>query len=445
MRMHVSHAAVRIIAISCLLNLGLRTYVALRPLDVIDGMTVPDDAYLSLDIARNIAHGHGPLYAGEYTNGFQPLYVLLMVPVYMVLTEDRVAPVHVGLVMLSVADTLALWLLLRWISGWNASTVTLSLVALGWICNPAFIATAANGLETALASFFLVAALRSLDTDVLSGTGRTSAGRNVILGCTLGLAMLARIDNGFLVPVVAGSVLAVHRHVLREALRSLAQIAAGWSVVYLPWLVYSYVYTGDLYPVSGKAVRHLSLSIAARYPTMGDWYTSMVRIGLLTGVKHNLAVLLLIAAGAFMLVVRRHHVAVRGWTLVRSTLPAWSFGAMLFAAYTLYVFTPWFFDRYLHPLGIVLLLTLALVCELIFPAFRPRSTMLTAAGLSAALLILVNVSSGRFAEILWGEQPGSGYMQVGLWAERTFPKGTVTGSAQSGALGGSGGTATTTS
>ena len=54
------------------LNLLLRCSVALRPLEYIDGLTIPDDAYLSLTIAKNIAAGLGPLYGLEHTNGFQP-------------------------------------------------------------------------------------------------------------------------------------------------------------------------------------------------------------------------------------------------------------------------------------------------------------------------------------------------------------------------------------
>ncbi|MEK7250053.1 MAG: hypothetical protein AAB209_06475, partial [Bacteroidota bacterium] len=62
------------------INVCIRCIVAARPLEYLDGLTIPDDAYLSLTIARNIAKGLGPLYGFEYTNGFQPLYVFLMVP-----------------------------------------------------------------------------------------------------------------------------------------------------------------------------------------------------------------------------------------------------------------------------------------------------------------------------------------------------------------------------
>jgi hypothetical protein len=60
------------------LNLVVRLAVILRPLDEVDNLTIPDDAYLSLQIARNIAHGLGPWYSTGYTSGFQPLYALAL-------------------------------------------------------------------------------------------------------------------------------------------------------------------------------------------------------------------------------------------------------------------------------------------------------------------------------------------------------------------------------
>jgi hypothetical protein len=63
-------------------NLAIRLAVVVRPLEFLDDLAIPDDAYLSLTLARNIARGHGPLYGLAPTNGFQPLYVFLMAPVF---------------------------------------------------------------------------------------------------------------------------------------------------------------------------------------------------------------------------------------------------------------------------------------------------------------------------------------------------------------------------
>ncbi len=75
----------RIVAGLLTLNTFVRSVVALRPIEYLDGLVIPDDAYLSLTTARNIARGLGPLYSLEHTNGFQPLYVFLMVPRFRLL------------------------------------------------------------------------------------------------------------------------------------------------------------------------------------------------------------------------------------------------------------------------------------------------------------------------------------------------------------------------
>jgi hypothetical protein len=80
----------KILIIALLINLAFRLYIAFQPIEFIDSKFLPDDAYLSLTIAKNIAEGLGPSYSGEYTNGFQPLYVFIMVPVFSIIQNDLI-------------------------------------------------------------------------------------------------------------------------------------------------------------------------------------------------------------------------------------------------------------------------------------------------------------------------------------------------------------------
>src|SRR4030067_2176688 len=94
-------------------NFALRLIVALRPVKYLDGLTLPDDTYLCLTLARNIANGLGPLYGTDYTNGFQPLYVFLTAPLYWLFPNDLVTPVHAALILLIIFDTATLYLIYR--------------------------------------------------------------------------------------------------------------------------------------------------------------------------------------------------------------------------------------------------------------------------------------------------------------------------------------------
>ena len=183
------------------LNFLTRAAVALRPLACIDGLMIPDDAYLSLKIARSIAQGLGPFYGAAYTNGFQPLYVFLSVPFYWIWPRDLVAPVHAALVMLAVFDTLSLFFLWRLAARRGRSLAAPLFAAAAWIFSPRILSTSLNGLETSIAFFLIVAVFDAFDR--LSATPEHSIRRDLSLGALIGLAILARIDSIFLLPAIA--------------------------------------------------------------------------------------------------------------------------------------------------------------------------------------------------------------------------------------------------
>jgi len=115
-----------------LLNLAVRLSVAVQPIEHIDSVAMPDDTYLALTIARNIAEGNGSTYAGQFTNGYQPLYVFLTVPFFWVDGGDPIFPVRAAVFMLILFDTMTMYLLLRLFSSMRLSPLTLIPVSLAW-------------------------------------------------------------------------------------------------------------------------------------------------------------------------------------------------------------------------------------------------------------------------------------------------------------------------
>lgn len=60
-----------------------------------------DDFYYYLVLARNIALGQGPTFDGlEITNGFHPLYLLLLVPLATWSFDDPAFFIRVALILL---------------------------------------------------------------------------------------------------------------------------------------------------------------------------------------------------------------------------------------------------------------------------------------------------------------------------------------------------------
>ncbi len=418
------------------LNVLVRALVALRPLEYLDGLTIPDDAYLSLTLARNIARGLGPLYGFEHTNGFQPLYVFLMVPVFWLFPNDNFAPLRASFFLLIVFDTLTLYVLYRFTKKISASAFPPLIVAVAWMFSPYIIGTTLNGLETTVAVFFMVASVYFFYLITEGSAGLPTRKQQLSLGMLLGCAILARIDNGFLALSIAAVFLWRYRRENASALlRSLLLTAFGAGVVVAPWFLYSYAYTGLLYPVSGKAVRFNSLSDVQHQPTFFNLYLPMMRRAAGVLVRKNWVQILLLAVTTF-LVLKKEGVE-RFVARLRPVVPALLFALLLIAAYTCYIFTSWFFDRYLYPAGVVLLLTLGVALDRFFALYATtRRAALTSACATLLVLLTLNLLQPAFRDLFTSTDTQSrGYMNLGLWARRAFNDGTRVGLQQSGAVG----------
>lgn len=100
-----------VVAVVTVIGLALRVGVALRPLQSIDRLFVPDDTYYTLGIARSLAHGHGPrIGGGPLTNGFQPLVAFVEVPIFWFVGSPD-SGLRAALVVLAICDALTVvWL-----------------------------------------------------------------------------------------------------------------------------------------------------------------------------------------------------------------------------------------------------------------------------------------------------------------------------------------------
>jgi len=189
-----SRALGAVIAASAL----LRVYVAPRPLAQLDGLIIPDDAYLSLTITRNIAPGRGSLYGTHFTNGFQPLYVFLAAPFFLNFPHQPEVPVHAALLLSVAFDTATLYPLTKHVATFCRSRAAPLLVALAWALDHYVISTTLNGLETSISCFFVVVCLVHYHRHFVAQQKPVPARIAIALGLFLGLAILARIDNTLL-------------------------------------------------------------------------------------------------------------------------------------------------------------------------------------------------------------------------------------------------------
>lgn len=423
-----------LIAAGFLYRLG----ISHRPLAILDGLTIPDDTYLSLTIARNLARGLGPLYGTAFTNGFQPLWVFLLAPLYTLIPDDPERVLRIALALLAVCETAMIVLVCGFVRRRGRSNLAAALVAGCWAFNPYFVRISLGGLETSLSALAACATLIQLDR--VRSADRDRAASLAGLGALLGIAFLARVDAVFLIPAVALFLVPALRSsagAVRRAIRRWVIVGSTAAVVVAPWLLYSYWYTGDVYPVSGRAVRMVAIGNRGVAPG-GLWafrrflLDTAFRI-FLQGHAWLLAVLGVLLALVLAVGIRR----IREFaTSLESLGPAFVYGLLLFLAYPLHILSFWFFDRYYFPLTIPLLFAVGLTAAFLFRLPGLQRAGPAFAALAIAATVAFHLSRHETWRLLFSrDDTTQGYRNIGLWAARHFPPGTRIGSSQTGALG----------
>ncbi len=331
-----------------LLALGVRLGFAFAPLARIDAGFVPDDTYYVLSIARSLAAGDGPSTGhGVLTNGFQPLFAWLLVPLFR-LGVDAEGGLRGAVILGALFDALCaaglFALARRSVAPGHPSRAVRGpeLVGVGWALSPVAVGQALNGLESSLALASVLAACLALD-----GVDRATAAerRPILAGLLLGFALLARIDAALLCLLVAGWLGA------RRRWRELVRIGVAAAVVVAPWWAYEWIRFGTLVPSSGPAVRAAAINLDPAAGTTWAWAALTAVNPWLDLPSWRSAVIASPALSAVAL-------ALAGGLLLLGLVSAWrrfssggrlflAFGGALGVFYILWVPAVWFFQRYL--------------------------------------------------------------------------------------------------
>lgn len=220
-----------------------------------------DDAFYYFTIARRLARNGLPSFDGiAPTNGFHPLWLAMITPVYTLPVSDTVA-LSLLLTLCALLDTFSLILLVRILrilhTGAGATAVAAALYAF----SPALLshAGALNGMETSIAVLLSFALLGSYCA-VVRNKHRWYASPGA-LGALMGLAMLARTDLIFVAGAL-GMALGLAR--APGGVRFALLTATAALVVLSPWLIWNLMTFGTILQVSGEAY---GLSMSGLYHT----------------------------------------------------------------------------------------------------------------------------------------------------------------------------------
>ncbi len=211
-----------------------------------------DDSYYYFRIAQNIANGYGSTFDHlTLTNGYQPLIMIPLILIYSLFASTEILlPVIVGQIFLTFinlfAAILTYHLMLRLSNGSKlAAIMTVTFLYL----NPVFIAINFKSLETNLYWFFLVLFLyyflKCKETD--------SFRNDFICGIIISLAALSRLDGAFLLVALALYIFIRKSSLIFVKLKKIFNIGLGFSLLFVPYLIYNQIAFGHFVPISGRA------------------------------------------------------------------------------------------------------------------------------------------------------------------------------------------------
>jgi hypothetical protein len=440
----------------------LRLYLVWRPFMYLDNLFIPDDAYISLKIAKNLASGLGMTFDGIHlTNGFQCLYAFLLTPFYLFCADDIITPIHIALTFSSLCDIVTLILVYKIVLRLSDKSSALFSAFL-WCFSPSIISNTLNGLETSLnvlliaaCTYFYITKIREKETVHLY---------HLILGLLLGFLLLARIDSIFFVLAVCLDLLWINRplaHAIKQKsfLKNIARITIGGLVILVPWWLIELYYLQSLIPESFKSLQihlsfrpiflgwnfFLSLYHLANFPFLAG---SRLKFHFFALMASKQLVTQLIVLTILFLIIGSLVYGLQRFlkkTTTGNVIFLLVYSLLLFLFYNLYLPVFWFFKRYYHPIA----LTIVIYCGLFFFLLNKRwlqnRSKLVKSMCIAICYILIAFSFAPSLKLFIRGTPehtidkdifgAKGYYSPAKVAAKTIPPGTRVGAFQSGAFG----------
>src|SRR5229473_1834131 len=223
------------------------------------GLRMLDDGYYYLQIAYNVSFGRGFTFDGTtLTNGFQPLWQIMLVPFFWLIPSKVVVAYVVscvqtiffvcsGLMLVRIYGRLAPASRFGWLPG------------VLWVCNPYFMNKGAwTGMETGLFVFTFASSLMGILLFIEGSLNAAAA------GLLLMLTLPARLDAVFFVVLAAAGLSS------RCGVRALLCLIAP-SVAFLAVdCAVNYHYFGHTMPISGFVKSHHGDELLGRLLRTGE-------------------------------------------------------------------------------------------------------------------------------------------------------------------------------
>jgi len=249
-----------IIAVLFVIGLCPRLWIAFQPMEELEYKVIPDDSFYYFQTARHIVAGNGSAFDGVARhNGYHPLWMGLILPIYAVVPDDvsqpgPVSAIRAVMILGALLDVAAAFILLLIAYRLTSSILLGILAAALHLFDPYAVFHSVEGLETPLLGLVLAAVLM-VSLKQIQGEPITDR-RAVHVGLLLGLLMLTRTDSVFF----AGSLLLVLLAISTEKLHAFKRLflaGAVASFIVILWFLFSRMYVGAWGQTSSTAAPHV--------------------------------------------------------------------------------------------------------------------------------------------------------------------------------------------
>jgi hypothetical protein len=386
-----------------------------RPIGWLTNFWLFEDFGYSLKIAKNIALSVGETFDGVIsTNGYQPLYVWLMVPVFWIFPKDVITPVYVAETLLAICNSITVIFLYAIVKQVTQRQWSGIVAAALWALNLAVARNGSLGLEAGLATMMVAATVSYV---VLIDLGGNAIRKALIFGVLLAFSFLARVDAVFLVLAVSLYFLFVDRSAFQVRLRFLIIALAVFAALIAPYCLWNLVHYGSPLPTSGQVTTH-------RSSLFSIWRYDMTWAGLRDVLQFGPYIIGRMLAGlttdggfviysdtwsrpvAVLTVAGLAGSVVMSYATYTSRRPAIVFLAMLGGfygyAYTIYSFQP--FERYFLPSVFIWTVFATIAATALIDSIRSRPKLRTAVAAFAVVAPLVCFGVSSKAKLL-SEEP----------------------------------------
>lgn len=246
----------------------IRVFGALHTVDTLLFKSLPDDAFYYFTIARNIAQGYGVTFDRLFpTNGFHPLWMLLITPWFIFFKGDTA--INIALLLSATLDVISAVMIYRVVMRITGREAPAVFSAMIYFLNPTVWMFSINGLETSV-NMAVVALLVDRFTSIQEETVY-KVKNYVLLGILFGLVELGRTDNIFLI-ISCGIVLLTWGHIpFKKRLLGTSISAAISVIVTMPWFLWNYITFGEFIQTSGTILPYLEHVIYFKQAFVSGW------------------------------------------------------------------------------------------------------------------------------------------------------------------------------